>query len=169
MKLSRTLLVGMVLAASTAALAQYSWRDSSGHRVFSDQPPPGDVPEKDMLSRPRATATVIEAAPAAPDASAPASAPAPAASAPSGVDKTLEEKKKQAEAEEAAKKQAEEQRQAAARADNCKRAMNYKNSLDSGQRIARMNDKTGEREILDDAQRAAEQQRVQQAINQNCN
>jgi len=168
MKSFHTLLAGCVLLASTAALAQYSWRDSSGHRVFSDQPPPSSVPEKDMLSKPSASPAVITVTPAAADASA-ASAAAPAASAPSGVDQTLEDKKKQAEAEEAAKKQAEEQRQAAARADNCKRAMNYKNSLDSGLRISRLNDKTGEREILDDDQRAAEQQRVQQAIAQNCN
>ena len=79
----------------------------------------------------------------------------------------LEEKKKQAEAAEAAKKKAEEQKIAAAKADNCKRAMNSKSSLDSGMRMARMNDK-GEREVLDDAQRAAELKRVNAIIASDC-
>ena len=83
------------------------------------------------------------------------------------MDKALEEKKKQAEAAEAAKKKAEEQKVAAARADNCKRARSAKADLDSGVRIARTNAK-GEREVLDDAQRAAELKRVNQIIAQDC-
>ena len=54
-----------------------------------------------------------------------------------------------------------------ARADNCKRAQSAKTTLDSGMRMARVNDK-GEREILDDQQRAAELQRTNQAIAENC-
>jgi hypothetical protein len=41
-------------------------------------------------------------------------------------------------------------------------------SLRSGMRVARINDK-GEREVLDDAQRNAQIQRTQEAINSNCN
>lgn len=40
-------------------------------------------------------------------------------------------------------------------------------TLDSGMRMARLNDK-GEREVLDDAQRAAELKRVNQIIAQDC-
>ena len=96
-------------------------------------------------------------------ASAAASGPAPG----SGVDKALEEKKKQAEAAEAAKKKAEEQKQAQARAENCKRAREAKAGLDSGVRIARTNTK-GEREILDDNQRAAEDKRINGIIQSDC-
>ena len=164
MKFARALLFGSVLAVCTTAFAQYQWVDKDGRKVFSDRPPPNEVPAKNVLSQPRgASAGIVRAAPAsAADAAAtPASAPTP------GVDKGLEEKKKQAEAEEAAKKKADDDRLAAARADNCKRAMNAKSMLDSGQRVARMNDK-GEREVMSDEQRTAEQQRVAKIISSDC-
>ena len=53
------------------------------------------------------------------------------------------------------------------RAENCARARSYQKSLDSGMRIARTNDK-GEREILDDAARAQEQQRTREIIASDC-
>jgi hypothetical protein len=169
MKTVHTLLLGFALAASSTAFAQYSWVGKDGRRVFSDQPPPADVPEQNVRSQPskRAPAAVSVVRQAETPASG-ASAPQPATSVSAGVDKTLEEKKKQADAEAAAKQKAEDERRAAARADNCQRASNYKSSLDSGQRISRTNEK-GEREILDDAQRAAELARVQKDIADNCN
>ena len=177
MKFPRAVLFGLTFAAVTAAHAQYQWVDKDGRRVFSDRPPPADVAPKNIVSQPRgSTAAVVRSAPAAPanepaagEASVAAEPAAPAASAApgAGVDKALEEKKKQAEAAEAAKKKAEEQKIAAAKADNCKRAMNAKSSLDSGMRMARMNDK-GEREVLDDAQRAAELKRVNAIIASDC-
>ena len=177
MKFTRAVLFGLTFAAVTAAHAQYQWVDKDGRRVFSDRPPPADVAPKNIVSQPRgSTAAVVRSAPAAPanepaagEASVAAKPAAPAASAApgAGVDKALEEKKKQAEAAEAAKKKAEEQKIAAAKADNCKRAMNAKSSLDSGMRMARMNDK-GEREVLDDAQRAAELKRVNAIIASDC-
>ena len=90
-----------------------------------------------------------------------------AASAPGGVDKALEEKKKQAEQAEAARKQAEEAKLAAQKAENCKRAQDAKATLDSGMRIARLN-ANGEREVLDDQARAAEMKRVQDVIRSEC-
>ncbi|MDO5691892.1 MAG: DUF4124 domain-containing protein [Pseudomonadota bacterium] len=160
-----------------AAHAQYQWVDKDGRRVFSDRPPPADVPQKNVLQQPRMStgAPVARAAPApaaaptaaASEAPSAAASPAAAASAPPAVDKTLEEKKKQAEAAEAAKRKAEEEKIAAARAESCKRAMNAKASLESGMRMARLNDK-GEREVLDDNQRAAEMKRTQQIIDQDC-
>ena len=55
----------------------------------------------------------------------------------------------------------------AMRADNCKRAKASKAMFDSGVRVARTNEK-GEREIMDDAQRAAEVQRIQKIIASDC-
>lgn len=164
MKKSSPLLFGLVLAASSAAFAQYAWIDKEGRRVFSDQPPPADVPPKNVLSQPRRPgADVVRAEAQAPEAPASSSV----VRVPAGVDKALEEKKKQAEAEQAAKQQAEEQRQAAARADNCQRAVSAKATLDSGLRLARVNSH-GEREILDDDQRAAETSRLQKIIASEC-
>ena len=84
-----------------------------------------------------------------------------------GQDKELLERTKQAEAAEAAKKKTEADQVAKARADNCARARQAKASFDSGIRIAQVNSK-GEREILDDAGRAAELRRTQQVIDSDC-
>jgi hypothetical protein len=86
---------------------------------------------------------------------------------PSGVDKELEEKAKKAEAEEKAKRAAEEAKVAKAKADSCSRAREGKSTLDSGIRIAKVNAK-GEREIMDDGARAAEQKRIQSVIDSDC-
>ena len=160
----RFLLLAGLLLASVSAMAQYQWIDKDGRHVFSDRAPPADIPAKNIVSQPRGGgAAPAPVAAAAPAASAAASKAAPAA----GTDKALEDKKKQAEAADAAKQKADEVRQAAARADNCKRAQSAKATLDSGMRMARVNAK-GEREVLDDAQRAAELKRVSEVIAASC-
>ena len=169
MKSARALFFALAMATSLTAAAQYQWIDKNGSRVYSDVAPPADIPAKNILKQPRGsslsapvTEAPAQAAPAAAAASAPASGPATA-----GVDKALEEKKKQAEAAEAAKKKAEEQKLAQARAENCKRAREGKATLDSGVRMARTNEK-GEREVLDDTQRAAEMKRINGIIQSDC-
>jgi len=170
MKVAHALLLGLTLTAAIAAQAQYQWVDKDGRRVFSDRPPPADIPAKNVLTQPRGARAPQAAPVAGPAASAsePASAAAAAPRPPAGgVDKVLEEKKKQNEAAEAARKKADEERAAASRAENCKRAMSAKATLESGMRMARVNDK-GEREVLDDAQRAAELKRVNAIIASDC-
>lgn len=152
-------------------MAQWQWIDKDGRKVFSDRPPPTDIPEKNVLKRPaRSPVAALPVAAVAPGTDAGTAAPKAEGMAPklSGKDKELEEKKKQAEDAQAAKKKAEEQKVAQAKADNCARAKQSKATLDSGIRIARTNDK-GEREIMDDTARAAETQRVQSIINSDCN
>jgi hypothetical protein len=85
----------------------------------------------------------------------------------SGVDKDLQEKKKQAEDAEAAKKKVEEEKVLKARVENCARAKQAKATFDSGVRVARQNDK-GEREVMDDAARATETKRIQSIIDSDC-
>lgn len=163
----RALALACICVLPLAASAQWQWVDQDGRRVFSDKAPPPEVPDKNILRRPGMRAAV----PAGPleAASAPAPAKAVAANVPkiSGKDKVLEERKKQAEAAEAEKKKAQEEEVARAQADNCTRARQGKAQYDSGQRIARVNDK-GEREILDDNQRAAEVKRLQEVIARDC-
>ncbi|ADU37054.1 DUF4124 domain-containing protein [Variovorax paradoxus] len=173
MKFMHWLLVGCVVALPLSASAQWQWIDKDGKKVFSDQAPPPDVPEKNILRRsgtpPPRPATGIDA-PAAEGAeagAAPKARESAAAPKPSGVDKELEEKTKKAEAEEKAKRAAEEAKVAKAKADNCARAREGKSTLDSGIRIAKVNAK-GEREIMDDSARVAEQKRVQSVIDSDC-
>ena len=134
--------------------------------TISDLPPPRDVPDKDILKRPDALTRKMAAAPAAPVA---ASSPASAAATPvrPAGDKELEARKRVAEQEQQAKARADEQKLAAQRADNCRRARAYLTDLQSGQRIARTNDK-GEREVLDDKARAEELRRANDVIASDC-
>lgn len=161
MKWHKTLVIALGCSLSLAASAQWQWIDNNGSKVFSDRPPPSDIPAKNILKQPGGTLKLKPVA--VPEA------PASAASAPkiSGVDKALEEKKKQAEDAEAAKRKAESDKNAAAKAENCTRARQSKIQYDSGIRIARVNEK-GEREIMDDAARNAESQRIQEVINADC-
>lgn len=162
--LGRFALLALTLSlAAGAAHAQaiWKWRDKDGRVQVSDRPPPMDVPEKDILQRPHGAR--------APGAAA--SEVLPGAPAASGVDPALEAKRSKAQAEQAAaekaKKDAEKAKQDHAKLENCQRARNQLAALESGQRIGRMNEK-GEREILDDAGRAAEIARSRQIAEANC-
>lgn|ERR1035437_233546 len=161
---------------SVAASAQWQWIDNDGRKVFSDRAPPPDVLEKNILKRPiaRSTQTGKLDAPSsnaltAPDLAPTTSMPQTAASAPklSGIDKELAEKKKKATEAEAAKRKTEQDRNLKAKSDNCARAKQAKASYESGMRLARMNEK-GEREIVDDAARATEINRLQAIIESDC-
>ena len=157
---------------TTSAMAQWQWIEKNGSKVFSDRPPPLDIPEKSILKQPAGSrAKAAEAvAPASSEAAAPnatATPAAPAAPKASGVDKELEAKKKQAEAAEEARKKAEDAKQAKLRTDNCARARQGKSTIDSGVRIAQTNAQ-GERFILDDAARAAEGKRIDAIIASDC-
>lgn len=162
------LIVGLatlaLLASGAAWSQQWKWRDANGRITVSDLPPPREVADKDILQRPappRAAAKPAEAASAAASAAAPAILP------PKAGDKELEAKKRAAEAEVKAKAKADEEKLAAQRAENCQRAKTHITALESGQRIARFNAK-GEREFLDDAQRATELRRAREVVASEC-
>lgn len=161
----------VVLAAAVVALpaaAQWKWRDKSGHVQYSDLPPPAGTADQDILTRP--SPTMHRAAPAMTAAPQPAAASAVAsASAPRNTaDAELEAKRKKAEADAAAKMKADQEKNAALRADNCTRAKSQMTTLESGIRLAQTNAKTGEREYLDDKQRADETRRTREVIAENC-
>lgn len=170
MNFTRLLLLCCVCALPLAASAQWQWLDGSGKKVFSDQPPPLDVPEKNIVRRPGSPSArpAVAPAPADPGETAPDAARSSASAArPSGIDKELEEKTRKAEEAEKAKQAAEAQKLAKAKADNCNRARQGKATFDSGMRVARLNAQ-GEREVMDDQARAAEQRRLQGIIDSDC-
>ena len=162
---SRTLLTTLLcgaLAASlcTPAAAQWKWRDKDGRITVSDLPPPREVQAKDILQRPEPPAQ------RAPTAAAPASAASAVATRPA-VDPELQARKKAAEQEQANRAKADADKLAGQKAENCRAARAHLAALDSGQRIARYKD-SGEREILDDQQRAAEARRARDVIASEC-
>ena len=156
-----TTLLCMTLAQPAAA--QWKWRDAQGRVQYSDRPPPNAVPERDILSRPAAARTG-PGGNSPPASASPASGPAAAAPAASSASGSAEARRR---ATEEASRRAEEERQARQRSENCARARDYARTVESGQRIARTNDR-GEREFLDDSQRAAELNRAREVIASDC-
>jgi hypothetical protein len=121
------------------------------------------VGDKDIMRRPSGVRSA-PAPSAAPAASAAASA---APDARPRVDPELEARRKHAEQEQAAQRKRAEEQAAAVRAENCKRAQEHLRTLDSGMRMARLNDK-GEREVLDDKARAEEGNHARTVAAENC-
>ena len=182
MKFIRTALPYLVaslgLVFSASAMAQYMWLDASGRKVFSDQPPPANIPAKRILQQPgKAMAAMpavevnekpnaesqVEGAKSADKVKAGATSDPKNAS----KDKDLEAAKKKIEDEESAKKKAEQEKIDAAKAENCKRAKSAKTTLDSGMRLAQTNAK-GERGFMDDASRTVESKRIEGIIASDC-
>jgi len=149
-------LIGATLASP--AMAQWKWRDKGGQVQYSDLPPPSGVAEQDILQRPSGGQRHMPPLPAASAASA---------ITPRTVDPELEAKRKKAEQDESAKKKAQDDKVAASRAESCQRAKSYLRTLDDGIRITRTKP-NGEREFLDDKQRAEEVQRTRGVIASDC-
>lgn len=163
MKWHKLLLLALTCFWATGALAQWQWVDKDGRKVFSDRPPPQDIPEKNILKQPHMAGQPRPVA-ATTSADTPAATPAPTDL---GKDKRLEENKAKAEAAEAAKKKADEERQAKARADNCARAKRAKAQLAEGRLVSHVNAQ-GERSFMDDATRTAELRRADEIIASDC-
>ena len=146
--------------------------DKDGRKVFSDRAPPPEVTDKDIVKRPSAASrapTPAAAADTTPGAElgAETAASMPGAPKNSGVDKDIEAKKKQMADAEAAKVKAEQEKIVKAKIENCARAKQAKATFDTGVRLSKAN-AAGEREILDDAGRAAEGKRIQTVIESDC-
>jgi hypothetical protein len=174
MKISHFLVTACLGALASTATAQWQWIDGNGKKVFSDQPPPITVPEKNIVRQPGAAtsrpAMVAPQAVAAPASASSAAQPRSASGGlprPSGVDRDLEEKTRRAEDADKARQAAEAERVARAKADNCARARQGRSTFDSGIRVARIN-ANGEREIMDDGAREAENRRLQSIIDSEC-
>ncbi len=98
----------------------------------------------------------------------PADSKAAASNAPKTMaEQEMEFRKRQQERADAEKKANEEQAKAAAKATECERAKGYLKAVEEGQRIART-DASGNREFLDDSQRAAEAERARKIVQSTC-
>ncbi|NDY90112.1 DUF4124 domain-containing protein [Ideonella livida] len=160
------------LAAGVHAQTYWKWRDAQGRVQVSDQPPPRDVPDAAILQRPGKTAPAQAAGSGAEPAATPT---APPASAVTGQDPELEARRRKIAQEKAERQKADEERRAeqqrkqdANRQEECQRLRSHLKALESGVRMARLNDK-GEREVMEDAERRQETQRVQGQLSQHCN
>jgi len=171
----RALLLGIALIAFTGpACAQWAWKDDNGRTVYSDRPPPAGVKADRIVRQPTNAQTVLppQQSNAATEAAARPSSDAktaPVPSAPKSVaEQEMEFRKRQIERAEAEKKAQDDQARNAARAAECERARGYLKAVEDGQRIART-DAAGNREFLDDSQRAAEADRARKIVESTCN
>jgi Domain of unknown function (DUF4124) len=173
----RTSLAGMLalLLATVAApcAAQWAWRDSSGRTVYSDNPPPASVRSDQILRQPSAQ-TFGTAAPnnqpasdAKGDGTKGDAKEATKAGPKTLAEREQESRKRMQENAENEKKQADEQARNEQRAAECERMRGYLKALENGERIART-DAQGNREYLDDAQRASEVRRVRDGMSRSC-
>lgn len=173
-----TMVVALVLAGftSTPSEAQWAWKDANGRLVYSDRPPPSDIKPANIVRQP-STQVLANPAPASgplDDAAKPTDAKssdgkaAPVPNTPKTIaEREMEFRKRQQERVESDKKSAEEQTKNTAKTAECERARGYMRSLEDGTRIQRT-DASGNREFLDDAQRAAEIDRTRQIIQNTC-
>ncbi|MEG0922859.1 MAG: DUF4124 domain-containing protein [Comamonas sp.] len=186
MKLIKLLLISIAMGAAAPAMAQWQWIDKDGRKVFSDRPPGLEVPEKNIVKRPKGYGALngvqtSGTGPAMRDvapptevgeaAATPADGATPAAKSTdkvkAGKDKELEAKKAAEEKAKADAEKAAKEKQIAAKADNCKRAQQSKAMFDTGKAVRMPNEK-GEMVFIDADRRAAEQKRVEEAIFTNC-
>ncbi|MDR3088110.1 MAG: DUF4124 domain-containing protein [Azoarcus sp.] len=183
--LTMSAISALALIALPASAEIYKWKDKDGKTHFSDMPPNGaDIKVTPTSRRAKSTKPAItdfvpepEEEDAAPEGDA-AKAPESAEGAKGEKDakdakpKTLAERDKDfkerraAEAEARAKAEKESSK-AAYRAQECERAKNQHAALTSGIRIARPS--SNGREYLNDAERAAEIERVKGLVDTFCN
>jgi hypothetical protein len=147
----KTILAILAIAALPfAAQAQIMKCIGSGGRVeFATACPPGT----------KAESTGIRNAPGAPAATSPQK---------SLAERDAESRKRQMEQQEAAKKAATKSQEDSDLQQNCKAAQDYLRSLESGNRIGKIDPKTGERVFLEDSERAAEMARAQRGVDSSC-
>jgi hypothetical protein len=154
------------------AAAQWAWKDDNGRVVYSDRPPPAGVKSDRIVRQPTNTQTVLPSQTSGggteTKAGAPASDARPASTGPKTLaEQEMEFRKRQQERADAEKKAQEEQSRASAKAADCERAKGYLRVLEDGGRVART-DSSGNREFIDDSQRAAEIDRTRKTVQQIC-
>lgn len=141
-----TAVLGLLALQTGGAVAQmYKYRDpATGKMVITDTPPAGQ-----SIRRQSASATSDEDAEVAPEG----------ALKKSGDDPRLAARKAAADANEERQREQEQAELAGRKRQFCADLERNLRTLESGQRIARMND-SGEREFMSDEARAAELERV---------
>ena len=156
--MTKTLVLLIGLALAGVAQAQIKcWTTADGKRACGDTPPAG------------AKVTTVKTAPA--PAAAPAAAAAAGKDAPKGpmtaAEREQDYRKRQVEAKKTEEKAEVAKKDADAKRENCSNSRDGLASLESGQRIQRLDSK-GERYFIDDAQREQEIVKARALVQQSC-
>lgn len=170
MKRTTYWILALMFCSATAASAhQYKWVDQNGKTRYGDMPPPG-VKATLLKPPPGAAAPAAPAAPAAGE-SAKDAAKGAAKDAKKGplspAEQEMDYRKRQQEAQAKAKKEEEARAAVAVKQQNCSRAEQGMRTLESGQRMTRL-DAKGERYFLDEAAIEREKAEILKVIRENC-
>lgn len=142
----------LMMLLSVAAHGQLMKCVSQDGKIeYASQCPPGTKQE----------ATRIRSTP-------PAASPSATATQKSLAEQEAEFRKRRAEKDEAEAKDAKKMAETAQRSRACDDARAYLKSLREGQRVVRVDPKTGERSYLEDAQYATEIAAAQRSVDTNC-
>ena len=159
----------VIFTALPAEAQIYKWTDANGKTVVSDKPPPGQLPQQrtevKTQNPPPAQLSQQDAEEKAQDAS-PSEAKTEKKEK-TWVDRDLEFRQRQMERAEKEEKAKKEAAAAADKKENCDNARRRLQTLESGQRIAMLNDK-GERYFIEDEQRAQDAKKTRSFIDAEC-
>jgi hypothetical protein len=146
----------LLLAAGAASGQMVECIDAKGNRTFAQFCPPSTVKENKLMKG---------------GASMGGATPPPAAATPgkSLAERDAEFKKRAASRQEAEAKAEKEKAEAKDDDRSCQDARAHLRALQDGQRIARVDPKTGERIVLDDKDRPGEIANAQKSVDQWCN
>jgi hypothetical protein len=160
----------LALAAAPDASAQFKWRDANGRMVYSDMPPPASVAPSSVVDAPARPTSGDGPGGSGATASAPAAASpqrGPGTAPTGAADRELEFRKRRLEKAESERKAADAAAKAQRRAGVCEDSRSALRTLESGARIARVNER-GEQEYLDDAQRARRIEAARETAREAC-
>jgi hypothetical protein len=147
------------VAAGTAHAQAYKWVDKSGHVGYGDTPPSGATKVTPLKG--------ITPSPAAAPSAGSGSAAGPKHGPLTPAEQEIEFRRRMKEAQEAAAKADREREAAEAKKANCESARQSLQTLQSGQRIMRV-DSNGERYFISDQQRTQDAVRAREAVDQWC-
>ena len=151
-----------VVAAGTAHAQAYKWVDKNGRVGYGDTPPPGA--KATPLRR-------VAPAPSPPPTATPGKDAKEGQHVKKGpltpAEKELDFRRRMKEAQEAAAKADRERKAAEEKKTNCENSRQSLRTLESGQRVMRVDSK-GERYYISDAQRAQDVARARDAVRQWC-
>lgn len=167
MKIRQVMLGTLLLACCALAQAQWEWKDASGGRHLSDQPPPPSVPASRILKAPRGQMPDLRRELAQQPAAQAEPATAASKAPPSAAQRNADFERRRAEAAQEAQKAALEARNKAAEAAACDSARANLRVLESGIRIATA-DRNGEQTFLDDTQKAEQMRRNRDTLATRC-
>jgi hypothetical protein len=154
----------LAFTCSSAAFAQYIWLNEKGVKQYSDMPPPSEVPKNRILKQPGSGYSAAKPS----ESDSTSQKPAAEEKTPMTLaEKNADFQKRKIEQAENDKKAAEQRQRAADKAKSCDQARDYQRTLDSGMRVSRTG-KDGERQFLNDEQRAREARENKRLIDEAC-